>query len=227
MWGSIFSYSEGKLFWKRPSWPRRTLTLYLAPPVPGSTSPDLLQASVMALGARAAIDHRDEYEVLPLELIRVWRRHARKLKAADSNGAELKGRDMLIRTLALRRMLKREVFARDESTVGLLLPPSVAAVVANAALAFDRRVAVNLNYTLTPAAIDYCVQQAGIRTVLSSAKFLEKTEIKLNSKVIALEDLKDKVSSLDKLIAFIQAVLLPQAVLSRVLGLNRVNPMTC
>lgn len=58
---------------------------------PGSTSPDLLQASVMALGARAAIDHRDEYEVLPLELIRVWRRHARKLKAADSNGAELKG----------------------------------------------------------------------------------------------------------------------------------------
>ncbi len=86
----------------------------------------------MALGAQASIDHRDEYTVLPLELIRVWRRHGSKLQAADSSGAELKGRDILVRTLALRRMLKRELFARDESTVGILLPPSVAGVVTNA-----------------------------------------------------------------------------------------------
>ncbi len=224
LWGSIFSYSGGKLFWKWPSWPRRVITLYVAVPVPGNTPPDQLQSAVMALSAQASIDHRDEYTLLPLELIRVWRRHSSRLKAADSSGVELKGRDILIRTLALRRMLRRELFARDESTIGLLLPPSVAGVVANAALAFDRRVAVNLNYTLAASAIDYCVKQAGIRTVLSSAKFLEKTELKLESKVVALEDLKDKVTKVDKLVAFVQGVLLPQFLLSAVLGLNKVRP---
>ncbi len=83
---------------------------------------------------------------------------------------------------------------------------------------------MNLNYTLAASAIDYCVKQAGIRTVLSSAKFLEKTELKLNTKVVALEDLKDKVSKVDKLVAFVQGVLLPQFLLSAVLGLNRVRP---
>ena len=53
-------------------------------------------------------------------------------------------------TLALRRVLRREILGQDERIVGLLLPPSVGSVLANAALALDRRIAVNLNYTASP-----------------------------------------------------------------------------
>jgi len=224
MWGSIFSFSGGRFFKKWPQMPRRQLTLFIGKPVPVDTPVELLQSNVAKLGAMSSIECRDQLPILPDEIIRVWRRDGKKQKIADSSGVELPARDALIRTLALRRMLRREVFKNDEQTVGLLLPPSVAGVVANVAMAMDKRVTVNLNYTMPAAAINYCVKQAGIRTILSSAKFLEKMELTLEARTIALEDVKDKVSTADKAIAFIQAVLLPAFLLRWVLGLNRIKP---
>ncbi|MGV3486200.1 MAG: AMP-binding protein [Planctomycetaceae bacterium] len=224
MWGSVFSYSGGRFFWKWPSWPRRKVTLYVGQPMPVDTPVTMLQSRVLALGAQASIDHREDFPLLPLEIVRVWRRDGSRKKVADSTGVELNGRDLLVRTLALRRMLRREVLKDDEQTVGLLLPPSVAGVVANVAMTLDRRTTANLNYTLPSAAIDYCIEQAQIRTVLSSAKFLEKLDLKLRANVIALEDLKDKVTAQDKAIAFVQGALLPVFLLRRVLRLNQIGP---
>lgn len=224
MWGSVFSYSGGKFFFKIP-WPlRRKLTLYIDPPVPATLPTDRLRSQVLVLSARAASEQRDQFPILPSEIIRVWRKTGGKLKAADSSGTEVSGRQMLIRTLALRRMLRREVFAIDESTVGILLPPSVAGVVVNVAMALDRRVTANLNYTVTSQVLNECIALAKIRTVLSSAKFLEKVSFDLNARVILLEDLKDKVSRSDKLVAAVQAVLLPAILLDRILGLHRIAP---
>lgn len=223
MWGSIFSFSGNKFFWKWPSCPRRHVVIYVGHPLPIDTPVDLLQSRVLRLGAQASTDQRDEFPILPIEVIRVWKRDGAKKKAADSSGAELSARDLLIRSLALRRMLRREVLKDDETTVGLLLPPSVAGAVANVAMAMDKRVTANLNYTMPSAAVNYCVEQAGIRTIISSAKFLEKVELKLTANVVALEDVKDKVTKADKAIAFIQAVLMPTCVLKYVLGLNRIR----
>ena len=224
MWGSIFSFSGGRFFRKWP-WPlRRKLTLYIDKPLPVDTPLDRLRSHLTALSARAAYDNRAHYKLLPREIIRVWRQDAGRLKAADSSGAELNGRTMLIRALALRRMLRREVFRGDTSPVGVLLPPSVAGVVTNVAMALDRRTTANLNYTVTSAVLNQCIAQAKIKTVLSSAKFLEKVSFELDAEVIALEDLKDKVSKVDKAVAVIQAVLLPAVLLDWVLGLHRIHP---
>ncbi len=224
MWGSIFSFSGGRFFRKFPWPPRRQLTLYVDKPLPVGTSLDRLRSRVLHLSAVAAMERRDQYPILSRQIIRVWRQDGSRLKAADSSGAELTGRSMLIRSLALRRMLRREVLGRQDSTVGILLPPAVAGVVTNVALALDRRVTANLNYTVTSGVLNQCIAQANIKTVLSSAKFLDKMNFELDANVIALEDLKDKVSTSDKAIAFIQAVLLPAFLLDRVLGLHRVRP---
>jgi acyl-[acyl-carrier-protein]-phospholipid O-acyltransferase / long-chain-fatty-acid--[acyl-carrier-protein] ligase len=224
MWGSIFSFSGGRFFRKFPWPPRRVLTLYIDKPLPADTPLDYLRSHVLHLSAIASINRRSQYPILSQQIIRIWRQDGGRLKAADSSGAELTGRSMLIRSLALRRMLRREVFSADESTVGILLPPSVAGVVTNVALALDRRVTANLNYTVTSSVLNHCIAQANIKTVLSSAKFLEKVHFDLDANVLALEDLKDRVSSTDKAIAFIQAVLLPAPLLDRVLGLHRVDP---
>ncbi|TVQ01256.1 MAG: acyl-[ACP]--phospholipid O-acyltransferase [Planctomycetaceae bacterium] len=224
MWGSIFSFSGGKFFRKVPRGFRRRLTLYIDPPQPADTPPDRLRSRMLALSARAAREQRDQYPSLPSQVIRVWRQDGGRLKAADSNGAELTGRTMLIRTLALRRMLRREVLTQDDSTVGILLPPSVAGVVVNVAMAIDRRVTANLNYTVTSSVLNECIAQAKIRTVLTSAKFLEKVSFDLDARVIPLEDLKDKVGTLDKLVAVVQAVCIPACLLDRLLGLHRICP---
>ena len=63
--------------------------------------------------------------VLPRKFLRMCRRNLRRTKIVDSSGLELTGGALLTATLALRRLLRREVLAADETHVGILLPPSV------------------------------------------------------------------------------------------------------
>ena len=90
---------------------------------------------------------------LPQRFLRMCRGNLRRPKVADSAGADLTGAGLLTRTLVLRRLLGRHVLAKEEKYVGVLLPPSAAAVVTNAALALDRRISVNLNYTASAEAV--------------------------------------------------------------------------
>jgi acyl-[acyl-carrier-protein]-phospholipid O-acyltransferase/long-chain-fatty-acid--[acyl-carrier-protein] ligase len=145
-----------------------------------------------------------------------------RAKVADSSGAELTGAGLLTRTLVLRRLLRREVLVDDETHVGLLVPPSVGAVVANAALAIDRRIAVNLNYSESSEVLNAAIRQCRIRHVLSSRRAMEKFNLQIEAELVHLEDFKDKVTAADKLIASAQTWLLPAAVLDRWLGLNQI-----
>ena len=161
--------------------------------------------------------------VLPRKFLRTCRRQMRKSKVVDSTGAELNGAGLLTRALILRRLLRREVLATDEQKVGLLLPPSVAAVVANAALAIDRRVSVNLNYTLAPDVIEDCIAQCGVRHVLTSRRFIEKLGLKIDAEMVFMEDFRSRVSWTDKLISAATAWLAPACVLERRLGLTEID----
>ena len=75
---------------------------------------------------------------------------------ADSLGTKLTGRDLLTRILVAKRVLDR-VLAPDERRVGVMLPPTAAGAIVNAALALSGRVAVNLNYTLAQSILDVCI----------------------------------------------------------------------
>ena len=172
MWGSIFSHSDGKLFFKWPRKFRRKLTLHIGKPLSADTSLSQVRSKVQALGAVATIDSRCEFPILARRVIRVWRKRGRAMQAADSLGQEVSGRSMLLRVLALRRVLRREVFTSDEQYVGVLLPPSVGGVAVNVALAMDRRIAANLNYTVSNDVINHCIQDVGVKHVLSTEKFI-------------------------------------------------------
>ena len=63
--------------------------------------------------------------------------------------------------------------------MGLLLPPSVAAAVANAALSIDGRVPINLNYTFSSAVTNECLARGRIRHVLTSRRVLERFPLEL------------------------------------------------
>ena len=60
----------------------------------------------------------------------------------------------MTRALVLKRLLRKHVLAANESNVGILIPPSVGGAIVNLALALDKRVAINLNYSLTPDLIN-------------------------------------------------------------------------
>src|SRR5688572_28511567 len=98
-----------------------------------------------------------------------------------------------MRTLILRRVLRREVYAPEERSIGVLLPPSTGAVVVNAAITVDQRVAVNLNYTATGSVLNSCIRQAKLKHVLTSRRVMEKLDQKIDAQLIFLEELAVRI----------------------------------
>ncbi len=150
------------------------------------------------------------------------RRNLWRSKTADSSGSRMSGGQLLAGAMALRRHLRREVLAGDEEHVGILLPPSVGGVLANAALTLDRRVVVNLNYTVTSEVLNACIAQCKIRHVLTSRRMLERTPLKLATELVFIEDMQQRISWTDKLAAA-AAWILPAALLERWLRLPAVR----
>ncbi|MGE0608183.1 MAG: acyl-[ACP]--phospholipid O-acyltransferase [Pirellulales bacterium] len=224
LWGSIFSFQGGRFFWKRPQrWPY-PVSIHFGQPVPQPLDVHRVRQTVEQLGAAAVVQRKDRKMILPRAFLRMCRRNLFREKIVDSTGAKLKGGGMLLKTLIFRRLLDRKLLAPDEKFVGLLLPPSVAAVLANAALPLCGRVGVNLNYTVSDNVLNACIGQCGIRHVLTSRKVMEKLDLKLNADLIYLEDLRDAVTTGDKLAAALQAYATPVVLLERQLGLTKVSP---
>jgi len=144
------------------------------------------------------------------------------MKVADSLGTRLSGRALLIRILCAMRVLER-VLAPDQQRVGVMLPPTAAAVIVNAALALMGRVAVNLNYTTSQQTLDLSIERAGLRHVLTSPAFLARVKLAVGSRLLDATELKSRLTTLDTLVAATQATCLPLGILERVLGIDRLR----
>ena len=94
---------------------------------------------------------------------------------ADSTGAQLDLWQDAYRALVLGRVLARTWGPADH--VGLLVPPTVPAAVANLAVSLWGKVPVNLNYSASQSLVDSSIDQCGITHVLTSAKVLDEFKI--------------------------------------------------
>lgn len=158
--------------------------------------------------------------VITLRLLQQLQSSGNRFKTADSTGVKLTSRDLLIRTLALRRYLLREVLDADEKRVGIFLPPTVPAVATNLAVSLADRVAVNLNYTVNSALLKQCCDKAGLKRVITSRKFIEKVGLDVGRPMIFLEDIRDRITMGDKLAALLNVRLRSANGLHRSLGLS-------
>ncbi len=158
------------------------------------------------------------------QFIRRCKSAGSRQKIADSSGKALNGTRLLAGTVALRRALNRGVLDADDKMVGVLIPPSVGGTLANTALTLDHRVAVNLNYTLSPEVMNFCIKDCGIRKVLTSRAFMEKRPFEPDeAELVFLEDLAEQVTGFDKLIGGLQAKLLPAGLVDKLHGLERIG----
>ena len=166
---------------------------------------------------------------LPKLFVRRCREKGDRVKVSDSTGAQLSGYDLLLRTLVLWRIFDRKILKKDEKYVGILLPPTVPGAIANFAVSMSGRVAVNLNYTVSNAIVNNCIEQAGIRNILTSRKVMEKFNLQPSANLVYLEDMKEHATIGDKLACSIVAKWLPLPLVHSMLGLNRIksdDPLT-
>ncbi len=224
IWGSIFTFSSSRTLWKLPRLRRRRVTMHVGRPVRNPDSIFAIRQSLQQLGARAVSERQPPFVSPVQSFVRSCKRQKFRFKAADSAGTRGTGSSVLMRSLILRRMLRTHVLSDDEKHVGVLIPPSFGGAVTNMALALDRRVAVNLNYTVSNEIMNQCIATAGIRHVLTSRRALEKFDFTFDCDVYCLEDLKEKVSLSDKLAGICGAWLTPGFLLERQLGISHNGP---
>ena len=222
LWGSMFSFRGGKFVWKFPRhWPY-PVSIHVGRPLVAPKDAHEVRAAVAALGVQAMQNRQKPMLIGPRAFLRKCRSKMFRSKIADSVGTEMTGGSLLMRTLIFVRLLNR-LLGKDEKFVGLLLPPSAGGVLANAAVTLTRRVSVNLNYTMPSETVNYCIRASGIKHVLTSRKFMEKVDLKIDAEMIYLEDVKPLVSAMDKICAALGAYVLPAFVLERVLGLTKID----
>ncbi|MCA9058420.1 MAG: MFS transporter, partial [Planctomycetaceae bacterium] len=224
LWGSIFSYERGRFLWKKPKhWPY-PVSMSFGSLIQHVDDVDCVRRAVLELGTQSVQRRKDRQMIPARQLIRQCRLAWNRIKGADSAGAELTGGKLLTGALVFHRLFTRGVLGADEKYVGVLLPPSVGGMLANTALSLAGRVSVNLNYTLTEDVVNFCIREAGVKTVITSRRFLEKKPYQLEANLVYLEDLKEQIGTFDKLRALLTARLVPAGLLSSRLGLNQIGP---
>ena len=224
IWGSNFSYVGGRAFRRWPFPLRRPLSVHIGKPISSDSSMFEIRQSVQELSARTMENYVGKFVAPAAKFISACKSAKFRSKIGDSMRQEETGGKLLTRALILRKLLRRGVLKPDENNVGVLIPPSVGGAIVNVSLALDKRVAINLIYSLSNELINHCVKDAGIKTVLTTRKVMEKFNFEFDCEVFYLDDLKDKVTGTDKAIGAFQAFAVPGFLLKRMLGLHKIEP---
>lgn len=211
LWGSIFSYQNGKFFWK---WPRRLpypVTVSFGAPLPSNTKAETVRQLIGELGSAAVDYRRTKKDLLHLRFIKTAKRRWFRACMADSTGRALTYGRTLIGGMLLARWLRQQ--RRDDAMIGLLLPASVGGALANIAVLLAGKTPVNLNFTAGREATTSALQQCAIRTVLTSRVFLKKAQLEELEGMVFVEDILQHISSLQKIWVSLIALLTPTRLL--------------
>lgn len=198
MWGSIFSYQGGKFFWKLPRKLPYPVTIKFGKPMPASSSAFEVREQVQLLGVDCFELRKSRRKPLHRQFIHKAKRYARRPCIADAMTPMMTYGQTLMRAVIFARLLQREL--GTERNVGVFVPPSAGAALSNIALSFLGKAPVNLNYTTGNDVLDNCIRQAGIRHVLTSKRFLDRVPLRPGAELILLEELRNKVTTADKLV---------------------------
>ncbi|HUR21333.1 MAG TPA: AMP-binding protein, partial [Vicinamibacterales bacterium] len=224
VWGSVFSFKKGRFFWKLPERLPYPVTVAFGPPLPPTATAPLARAAISELGTEAMRYRRGSHDQLHTAFLRTAKRRWSGLAMADSTGQRLTYGRALVGAMLLSRVIRART--AGEEMVGLLLPASVGGAVANIATLFAGRVPVNLNFTAGADAMADARSQCGIKTVITSRRFLDKAGIEATPEMIFLEDLRTAITPTQKLLTLVRARLFPAAWLKRSVGRRDWNTTT-
>jgi acyl-[acyl-carrier-protein]-phospholipid O-acyltransferase/long-chain-fatty-acid--[acyl-carrier-protein] ligase len=224
VWGSIFSWYGGRVFWKMPQELPYRVTVAFGTPLPAESRAAEVRQAVQKLSADCSIARAPQRKPVHRRFVRVAARHPFRSCIIDRGAAvqELSYGKVLAGAMCLTRALKP--ILGDERMVGVWLPPGAGAAVTNIALALLGKTSVNLNYSATAEVVQAGLRQSEARHVITARRFDSRVKLDHGPGVapIYLEDLMPKITRGQRLRAFLKVLLLPGWWLERVtLGLGR------
>jgi acyl-[acyl-carrier-protein]-phospholipid O-acyltransferase/long-chain-fatty-acid--[acyl-carrier-protein] ligase len=137
------------------------------------------------------------------------------MAVADSTGLTLTYGQLMLHSIMLAELLRGQLAPDD--TVGILLPPSAAAVVTNLALTLLNKLPVNLNYTIGDKGLQSCVEQCDLKHIISSRRVLRRLNMHPPADIIVLEDVRSKIDTMAEIKSWLEASVVPEQLLHKFL----------
>jgi acyl-[acyl-carrier-protein]-phospholipid O-acyltransferase/long-chain-fatty-acid--[acyl-carrier-protein] ligase len=214
LWGSSFSRAQKHFKDLSRSGGKRHIMVALGKPLEASATAQAVKQKVFELSFAAWEQFIAKQPPLHHNWIDQAKSNLFKRAVVDATGSDLNNAKMITAVLLFAKALKRRL-AREEH-IGVLLPASAVGAIVNMALFVMGKKPVNLNYTLSEAAMQSALEKAGIRTVITSDTFMNKLRSKgfdfdalLAEKAMAVETVAKGFGITDKAMALLQAYLAP------------------
>lgn len=186
IWGSIFTFERGKLFWKWPHGLRRRVRVCVGKPLAETSTPWEVREAVQQLSTEAFALRKRRMHPLHRAFVRNAHRHPFRFAMGDTRAPRMELGRTLLNAIFLARRLGPVWRGREK--IGILLPPSVAGALVNVAALLCGKVAVNLNYTTSREALESCLRQCEIKTVITTKPLLERLEFRPPGDLLLLEE---------------------------------------
>ena len=224
LWGSRFSRSSDRMKLTSRRGLRRDIIVAFGPSMDIQSKAHEVKKRVFDLSIDAWQAYTQTLEPLPLSWIRTVKRQGGTLCMTDAQGDTLlTGYKALTASIAFAGLIEKR---SPERNIGLLLPTSSAGMITNMSVLLLGKTVVNLNYTASVDALQAAIDQAEIRTIYTSKRFIKKLGQKgivldalfEKAEVYYLEDLKDEVTGVKKLFLYALAKVLPVQFLYSLFG---------
>ncbi len=185
VWGSIFSLDRRANLWRSLRRMPFPIQVSFGKPMVQPTAFEVRQA-VSELGAGAAQSSIASNDSLGRRFLRIAKKHWTRRAMTDATGHTLSYGETLIASRLFANVIRRN--HAGEERIGVMLPASMPAALANLGIVLAGRVPVNLNFTVGREMVNSAIEQCGLKTIVTSKQFLAKGKVEQRSGMIFVED---------------------------------------
>ena len=223
LWGSIFSYEGGRFFTKWPkAVPAQVRVAFGEPLSADAADIATVREELLKLGEFSYSQRPAFRGHIGRAALRGLKRHRFRIGLIDGlDGSKLVRGKVLGVAMAFARHLQKTY--PEQKRIGVVLPPGKGGLVANLSVILAGKIPVNLNFTSLREAIQSATEQAGLQTTITARPMAKRLEdFPWTPDVIHLDEalppMKKKI-----LLWWIAALVVPRALLARILKLPRVG----
>ncbi len=219
LWGSIYSFATSK--YRQASRQKRTrhVTVCFGSAMKNDASAAAVKKAVIELSVSAWQQHTGELAPLHLQWLKTAKAMKQAVSVTDFDGSLITHERLMTAAILFGREIKSRTVGQQN--IGLLIPTSSGGVIANLAVLMLGKTVVNLNYTASLQNLVSALDQAEIRTIVTSERFLTKLKAKglsvdnllADRSILYLEELQAGLSLKDRIITVMMVKLLPAALL--------------
>ncbi len=228
LWGSRFSHSSRFMKSKSVNGLRRDVIVAFGEPLPIDSKVDVVKRRVFDLSISAWQKYTETLDPLPLAWIRTVKNSPKYDCMSDVlGGVKLNAQQALTSSIVFSKLINKR---SPEQNIGLVLPTSSAGMFTNMSVMLLGKTVVNLNYTASIEALLGAIDKADIKSIYTSTRFVKKLtdrgidmeSLFKNINVYYLEELKEEISTIKKIMTLLCVKLLPAKLLYWIFG-NKVD----